>query len=209
MNNIKHVGRFIKNGRKCIVAYRTLPGDAYNCLVIPTEAVEDSYHDSLINLVESNAAQSAYEFAEVLARNNFSDGSVMLASLHKQGKLVKIPTDQIEMIPNTTTRIKLDELNLMIAEQRGVAVDELALTDSNKKDTTEVREVAQVNELPKTDTVKVEEVNSKEDLSALPKEEQATKLRGMADKLSKQAAELRRQAEALVPSKKNVTKKTK
>lgn len=209
MNNIKHVGRFIKNGRKCIVAYRTLPGDAYNCLVIPTEAVEDSYHDSLINLVESNAAQSAYEFAEVLARNNFSDGSVMLASLHKQGKLVKIPTDQIEMIPNTTTRIKLDELNLMIAEQRGVAVDELALTDSNKKDTTEVREVAQVNKLPKTDTVKVEEVNSKEDLSALPKEEQATKLRGMADKLSKQAAELRRQAEALVPSKKNVTKKTK
>jgi hypothetical protein len=211
MNNIKHVGRFIKTGRKCIVAYRTLPGDAYNCLVIPTEAVEDSYHDSLINLVETNAAQTANEFAEVLARNNFSDGSVMLASLHKQGKLVKIPTDQIEMIPNTQTRIKLDELNLMIAEQRGVAVDDLALGDSSKKDNLEIREVAQVNEVPKskTETVSVEEIPAKVDLSNLSVEEQATKLRGMADKLSKQAAELRRQAEDLVPKKKNVTKKAK
>jgi len=211
MNNIKHVGRFIKTGRKCIVAYRTLPGDAYNCLVIPTEAVEDSYHDSLINLVETNAAQTANEFAEVLARNNFSDGSVMLASLHKQGKLVKIPTDQIEMIPNTQTRIKLDELNLIIAEQRGVAVDDLALGDSSKKDNLEIREVAQVNEVPKskTETVSVEEIPAKVDLSNLSVEEQATKLRGMADKLSKQAAELRRQAEDLVPKKKNVTKKAK
>jgi hypothetical protein len=211
MNNIKHVGRFIKTGRKCIVAYRTLPGDAYHCLVIPTEAVEDSYHDSLINLVETNAAQTANEFAEVLARNNFSDGSVMLASLHKQGKLVKIPTDQIEMIPNTQTRIKLDELNLMIAEQRGVAVDDLALGDSSKKDNLEIREVAQVNEVPKpkTETVSVEEIPASVDLSNLSVEEQATKLRGMADKLSKQAAELRRQAEDLVPKKKNVTKKAK
>jgi hypothetical protein len=211
MNNIKHVGRFIKTGRKCIVAYRTLPGDAYNCLVIPTEAVEDSYHDSLINLVETNAAQTANEFAEVLARNNFSDGSVMLASLHKQGKLVKIPTDQIEMIPNTQTRIKLDELNLIIAEQRGVAVDDLALGDSSKKDNLEIREVAQVNEVPepKTETVSVEEIPARVDLSNLSVEEQATKLRGMADKLSKQAAELRRQAEDLVPKKKNVTKKAK
>jgi len=211
MNNIKHVGRFIKTGRKCIVAYRTLPGDAYNCLVIPTEAVEDSYHDSLINLVETNAAQTANEFAEVLARNNFSDGSVMLASLHKQGKLVKIATDQIEMIPNTQTRIKLDELNLIIAEQRGVAVDDLALGDSSKKDNLEIREVAQVNEVPepKTETVSVEEIPARVDLLNLSVEEQATKLRGMADKLSKQAAELRRQAEDLVPKKKNVTKKAK
>ena len=38
-------------------------------------------------------------------------------------------------------------------------------------------------------------------------EEQATMLRGKADKLSKEAAELRRQAEALVPTKRNVRKK--
>jgi hypothetical protein len=199
MNSIKHVGRFVRNGRKCLVVYRTLPGDAYNCLVVPTESVTDGYHDALINLVESNAAQSANEFAEVLARNIFPDGSVMLASLHKQGKLVKVPTDQIEMIPNTQQRIKLDELNLLIAEQKGVAVDDLAITEEPKANKTEVVDVAHVNEMP---PVEVKEEN-------LSIEEQATKLRGQADKLSKQAAELRRQAEALVPTKRNVTKKAK
>lgn len=199
MNSIKHVGRFVKNGRKCLVVYRTLPGDAYNCLVVPTESVTDGYHDSLINLVESNAAQSSNEFAEVLARNIFPDGSVMLASLHKQGKLLKVPTDQIEMIPNTQQRIKLDELNLLIAEQKGVAVDDLAITDDIKQTKVEVKEIAQVNELPK-------EPIMQENLSI---EQRATKLRGEADKLSKQAAELRRQAEELVPTKRNVTKKAK
>lgn len=201
MNNIKHVGRFINSGRKCLVAYRTLPGDAYNCLVVPTESVEDSYHDALINLVESNAAQSANEFAEVLARNTFPDGSVMLASLHKQGKLLKVATDQIEMIPNMQTRIKLDELNTIIAEQLGVAIDDLSITDpkQNQNKDVEVKEVAQVNEVPKT-------MDLDENLSI---QEKATKLRGMADKLSKQAADLRRQAEELVPTKKNGSKKTK
>jgi len=203
MSNIKHVGRILKTGRKCLVAYRTLPGDAYHCLVIPTEAVEDSYHDSLINLVESNAAQSAYEFAEVLARNTFRDGSVMLTRLHQQNKLVKIPTDQIEMIPNTMQRIKLSELNQIIAEQRGVAVNDLALQDPNSiKPTTEIKDIAQVEELPATISDEIV------DLDALSLEDKAKKLRGQADKLSKQAAELRRQAEELVPIKKNARKKT-
>ena len=202
MSNIKHVGRLLKTGRKCLVAYRTLPGDAYHCLVIPTEAVEDSYHDSLINLVESNAAQSAYEFAEVLARNTFSDGSVMLTSLHQQNKLIKVPTDQVEMIPNTMQRIKLSELNQIIAEQRGVAVNDLALQDPNSiKPTTEVQDIAQVTEMP------VEASTEIIDLDELSIEDKAKKLRGQADKLSKQAADLRRQAEELVPVKKNVRKK--
>jgi len=202
MSNIKHVGRLMKTGRKCLVAYRTLPGDAYHCLVIPTEAVEDSYHDSLINLVESNAAQSAYEFAEVLARNTFSDGSVMLTSLHQQNKLIKVPTDQVEMIPNTMQRIKLSELNQIIAEQRGVAVNDLALQDPNSiKPTAEVQDIAQVTEMP------VEASTEIIDLDELSIEDKAKKLRGQADKLSKQAADLRRQAEELVPVKKNVRKK--
>jgi hypothetical protein len=203
MSNIKHVGRFVKTGRKCLVAYRTLPGDAYHCLVIPTEAVEDSYHDSLINLVESNAAQSAYEFAEVLARNNFSDGSVMLASLHKQNKLIKVPTDQIEMIPNMQQKVRLDELNQIIAEQRGVAINDLALQDPSSTKTAEVQDIAEVRELP----VVTEPITETVDLDALSVEDKAKKLRGQADKLSKQAAELRRQAEELVPVKKNVRKK--
>ena len=197
MVSLKHVGRFVGNGRKCLVAYRTLPGDAYNCLVIPTEALEDRYHDALIQLVESNSAQTANEFAEVLARSTFPDGSIMLAALHTQGKLLRVATDQIEMIPNFQTKIKLDQLNVVIAEQMGVAVDDLSIKEdlkNQKRDDVEVVEVATVTEVP----MPVVEEN----FDDLPVEQRATKLRGQADKLAKQAAELRRQAEVLVPRKK-------
>ena len=197
MVSLKHVGRFVGNGRKCLVAYRTLPGDAYNCLVIPTEALDDRYHDALIQLVESNSAQTANEFAEVLARTTFPDGSIMLAALHTQGKLMRVATDQIEMIPNFQTKIKLDQLNVVIAEQMGVAVDDLSIKEdlkNKKRDDVEVVEVATVTEVP----MPVVEEN----FDDLPVEQRATKLRGQADKLSKQAAELRRQAEVLVPRKK-------
>lgn len=197
MTDLKHVGRLSNTGRKCLVAYRTLPGESNHCLVIPTEALDDSYHDALISLVESNAAQNSHEFAEVLARSTFPDGSVMLASLHKNGKLVKIPTDQVEMIPNFQTRIKLDELNYMIAEQLGVSVNDLAMTDPKKvkpqEPEVEVREVATVNEMP---------APSAEFDDSLTVEQKASKLRGQADKLSKEAARLRRLAEDLVPIKK-------
>jgi len=197
MVSLKHVGRFVGNGRKCLVAYRTLPGDAYNCLVIPTEALDDRYHDALIQLVESNSAQTANEFAEVLARTTFPDGSIMLAALHTQGKLMRVATDQIEMIPNFQTKIKLDQLNVVIAEQMGVAVDDLSIKEdlkNQKRDDVEIVEVATVTETP----MPVVEENFED----LPVEQRATKLRGQADKLAKQAAELRRQAEALVPTKK-------
>jgi len=197
MVSLKHVGRFVSNGRKCLVAYRTLPGDAYNCLVIPTEALEDRYHDALIQLVESNAAQTANEFAEVLARSTFPDGSIMLAALHTQGKLLRVATDQIEMIPNFQTKIKLDQLNVVIAEQMGVAVDDLSIKEdlkNQKRDDVEIVEVATVTETPMP--------AAEENFDDLPVDQRASKLRGQADKLAKQAAELRRQAEALVPTKK-------
>ena len=198
MTDLKHVGRFIKTGRKCLVAYRTLPGESNNCLVIPTETLEDSHHDAIISLVESNAGQNAHEFAEVLARTPFPDGSFMLASLHTNGKLVKVPTDEIEMLPNFQTRIKLDELNVIIAQQLNISVNDLAITDprtikQSEESETEIREVATVHEMP---------APSVEFNDDLPKEEKAKKLRGQADKLSKEAARLRRLAEDLVPIKK-------
>jgi len=197
MANIKHVGRMVDTGRKCLVAYRTIPNDAYNCLIIPTERLEPDQHDSLINLVESNAGQTAYEFAEVLSRNLFNDGTNMLVALHKKGFLVKMPTDKIEMIPNTQTKINLAQLNQAIAEQRGVSVQDLALQD-NSKDLNNPKTFESVprEDISKTTSSSVtpEEVISPED--------QAKKFRSEADKLSKQAADLRRRAEELVPIKK-------
>jgi len=49
---LKHIGRVKATNKKCVVAYRTLPGDAYSCLIVPTENMPDIFHDALINLVE-------------------------------------------------------------------------------------------------------------------------------------------------------------
>ena len=191
MSEIKHVGRIKTTGKKCLVAYRTLPGEAHSCLIVATENLPDSYHDSLINLVQSTAGQDAYEFAEAMARTNFPDGSIMLAALHTQGRLIKLPTNNVEMQPTPQVSILLSELNQIIAEQRGVAVDDLSLKDGS---------------LPKKEETKVEtttkEATPEISTEPLTDEALAKKYRSDADRLSKEAAELRRQAEALVPTKK-------
>ncbi len=191
MVELKHVGRVKANGKKCLVAYRTLPGDAYHAVIIPTENLPDSYHDALIQLVESSAAQESYEFAEVLSRSNFPDGSIMLAALHTQGKMVRVPTADIEMIPTLSDKIGLDELNQLIAEQRGVAVDDLHLKPQTEQQNVEVKEVATVKDIspPKNE----------ENMTV---EERARHYRSEADRLYKEAAKLRKMAVELDPKEK-------
>jgi hypothetical protein len=203
MADIKHVGRIKTTGRKCLVAFRTLPGESNYCLVIPTENLEDQMHDSLISLVESPAGQASIEFADILARAKFSDGSTMLPSLHAKQKLVKVATDQVEMLPNFQTRIDLSELNQLIAEQQGVSVNDLAVKEPVKADV-EVVDIAKVRDISpsaKTTSASVTE-ESQPVMENLSTEDQAKRFRSEADKLSKMAAEMRRQAELLLPTKK-------
>ena len=199
MSEVKHVGRVRSTGKKCIVVFRTLPGDAYNCLIAPTENLPDSYHDAMINLVESSGGQSSNEFGEVMARSTFPDGSIMLAALHTQGRLIKVSTDQIDMIPNSTTRVQLSELNQVIAEQQGVSVDALSLksgiTEQPKAEVQTVADIAPV--APAQSDEPAEVVADLNDPVATAK-----MYRSQADKLAKQAAEFRRKAEELVPTKK-------
>ena len=206
MTDIKHIGRVRNNGKKCIVVFRTLPGDAFNSLVVLTESLTASYHDALINLVESNASQTTSELSEVLARALFPDGTTVLPSLHRQGLLTKIPTDQIEMTPNSNISVVLAELNQMIAEQKGISVQDLAM-----KDPIQVDEVATAKDIS-PDTVTKEDVTKTTSSSVtetvdLSPEAMAKKYRSDADRLSKEAAQLRRMAEDLVPTKKKVAVK--
>jgi hypothetical protein len=200
MAELKHVGRIIATKKKCVVAYRTLPGESDSCLIITTENLPDSYHDSIINLVESPAGQSSHEFAEALARSTFSDGSVMLAALHSQGRLFKAPTSSIEMTPTTNTHIILSELNQIIAEQRGVAVDDLAIRGAPTKVKPIETPATPVDNSAKTTSASVNE-EIKPVMGDTP-EEQAKFFRSQADKLAKEAAAMRRKAEELVPTKK-------
>lgn len=188
--SMKHVG-IVGENTKVVVAYRTLPGDAKSALVIPTSPLKQTYHDELDSTVSSDQAQQAYELASILAVRKFSDGTNMLQSLHAKGNLQKVPTEQVTMQPSTAREswIKLDALNKLIAEQKGVSIDELALTQSGEPGKTEIQTVASV----KDDTV-------------LSDEDLAKKYRADADALYKEVQELRKKADELAP--KTSAKKT-
>lgn len=205
MQSLKHVGRIKASGKKVLVAYRTLPGDAYSCLVVPTENLPDEMHNAIINCVESSTAQESYEFADALDRTQFPNGSRMLPALHQQGRLIKIGTSEVEMIPTMNASILLSELNQIIAEQRGVAVDGLCIKPGSN-DKVEVKEVASAYRMP-TETSDVSKTTSSSAEAvpavALTPDEQAKDYRSKADKLAKEAAAFRRLAEELVPTKKS------
>tara|TARA_B100000035_G_scaffold311337_1_gene320730 strand:+ start:688 stop:1311 length:624 start_codon:yes stop_codon:yes gene_type:complete len=200
---LKHVGRIAANKRKVIVAYRVVPGDPDYCLVIQTENLSADEHDTLIKTVESAAGQEAYEFAEAMARAYLPDGRNMLAGFQTTGKIRKVESKDVEMTPNGNTTILLDELNRVIAEQKGVTVADLALKgpDGETK-----QPEANANE-DTVDPVAAYTESTPEE-GVITDEQLAAQYRSQADALFKEAKALREQAEELVPTKKRTTKKT-
>ena len=213
MAEIKHVGRLKTNNRKVVVAYRVIPGEnpPANALVIDTATLSDADHDTLIKTVESNSAQTAFEFAEVMARTQLSDAANMLARFHSTGKLQSMPMTEVEMTPNTATQIGLDELNKIIADQRGVTIADLAMKDPNELPAgTTMTEAGSVSEMPKTANKAVVAEAQTANLQAptngvLTDADLAAKYRSDADRLYKEAKALRAQAEELVPTTKKKT----
>lgn len=187
---LKHVGRIANNKRKVVVAYRVLPNDPDNCLVVTTENLDAAEHDTLMTAVEGAAGQSAYEFAESMARTMLPDGRNMLAGFHTTGKLRKVATTEVEMTPDNNTVINLAELNNMIAEQKGVTVGDLALQNGEQ-------EVASVQDAPQVASTQTETQTD----GVLSDEQLAAQYRSQADALFKEAKVLREQAEELVPTK--------
>ena len=188
MAEIKHVGRLTTNNRKLVVAYRTIPGDPENCLVIHTESLDAADHDTLINMVESNAGQTANELSEVMARTQLTDGSNMLARFHQTGKLVKVATKIVELLPTRTTAVNLAELNQILADQKGVTIEELAMPTPSG------------TEAPVTNVTEDAIVPAGE--APLDDEALAAQYRSQADSMFKEAKRLREQAEELAPTKK-------
>jgi len=189
MANIKHVGRLKNNKRRAIVAYRTIPNDPYSALVVLTESLPADEHDALIKIVESPAGQQSDELADAMSRAYLPDGRNMLAGFHRTGQLKKVATNEVEMIPNNHSSIMLNELNEIIAQQKGVSIDDLAVKGNGVKavvasDTSVAAPVAEV---------------------ALTSAEMAVKLRSTADAMFKEAQALRKQAEAMSTTEKKPT----
>jgi len=172
------------------VAYRVVPDEPDNCIVVYTESLDADMHDSLMKLVESNSGQSANELADAMARTLLPDGRNMLATFHQTGKLNKVSTNLVLMIPNNQSSVLLSELNETIASQKGVSVEDLAA--SAPKSGTQTSSAEPVVETPD---------------APLSDEDLAAQYRSQADTMFKEAKKLREQAEELAPAKKTTSKK--
>ena len=199
---LKHVGRMAKNQRGVVVAYRVVPGEPDQSVIVDTSSLMAEEHDTLIKTVEGSAGQEADEFATVMARTQLPDGSNMLARFHATGKMMKVASADVEMTPNNNTSISLAELNEVIAEQKGVTVADLALAD-------------EAGNRPEVVTETTDPSLSAEQVAAgasndgvLSDADLAAQYRSQADALFKEAKVLREQAEELVPTKKKTAKKT-
>lgn len=128
----KHAGQLLNTGVRVAVVFRKLPNDEANCLIVETERLPDSYHDYLIQCLNSKESVETNDFYEVLNRRTFPDGLNCLTALHQRGYLRKEPVTNITMLPlpgqavplaliNATIDKKVDEYMAKQAGQQVVA----------------------------------------------------------------------------------------
>ena len=209
MNVLKHIGRITKTGAKVLVAFRTLPGESNCALVIPVANLSDSYHDSIMMVVESDQAQETFELGEILFIRSFSDGRPMLRALQADGLLQKVPTDSVTMTPTPNDVIELHQLNVLIAEQKNCAVDDLSglVSGAPKSVSAEVAKEPQLGrDVGEPSNVPVAPLKAKEN-AVLTDKDIAKSYRSQADSMYKEAARLRKEADSLDPPQKKVSVK--
>ena len=208
-NVIKHVGKH--SNKKVIVLFKTVPGEDHMCLLLYPETLPKHIHDDIMKALESESGQQAKEFSDYLFRYTLSDGNNALATLHKEGMIKKVPTNQVIITPNAKSTVRLDELNniLIKLDQGEAAVKELADLDANaglsgkrrvreQKDLGEVRVPAASRSQPASvDTnISINEVLSDADLAkqrlaqAQKMQNDAKALLAEAERLQKEAAQL-------------------
>ncbi len=200
----KHIGRLKNTGTKVLVVFRTLPGESNSALILPVNQLSDSYHDALMQLVETDQAQESFELGEIMFIRHFPDGRPMLTAMQQDGRLQKISTDMVHMTPTINAAIPLDQLNVLIAEQRNCAVDDLCtfvkggsantVPNSNSEATKE--------SVDTTEPVRAQAAQN----AVLTDVDIAKSYRSQADAMYKEAARLRKEADALDPPKKKTTK---
>jgi hypothetical protein len=202
MKMTKHIGRIKNTGVKVITIFRTLPGESNMALVLQVNQLKDEYHDALMQVLDSEQGQDAYEFGEMMFIRHFPDGRPMLRALQQDGRLQKVPTDSVIMNPKINTDVPLDQLNALIAEQKNCTVDELCTFVKGAPQTAVPEQVKQPPveaPAPVRAQAATNEVLSDSDI--------AKSYRSQADSMYKEAARLRKEADALDPPKKKATAK--
>jgi hypothetical protein len=200
MRSLKHIGRIQNTGAKVLVVFRTLPGESNMALVLPVAQLPDQYHDSIMTLVETDQAQEAFEFGEMMHIRPFPDGRPMLRAMQADNRLIKVPTDSVMMTPTTNDTVLLANLNTLIAEQKNCTVDDLCTFVAGAP--TEVKEATPAVDSDIPAPVRAQATSD----TALTDKDLAKSYRSQADAMYKEAARLRKEAEDLDPTVKKVKK---
>lgn len=204
---LKHIGRINNTGVKVLVVFRTLPGESNMALVLPVTQLNDSYHDSIMTMVETDQCQEAYELGEMMFIRTFPDGRPMLQAMQADGRLQKVASDTVTMTPTPNDSVLLSDLNTLVAEQKNCAVDDL-YTFVKGAPQSKVEQVAKVKDLaPAVDTDVPAPVRAQAATdTVLTDKDIAKSYRSQADAMYKEAARLRKEAEELDPTAKKTTK---
>ena len=219
---LKHVGKH--NDKRCVIVFRKIPDLEHMALVVYSDLLPRLVHDEVMRAVESPQGQAAMDISEVLFRTIMADGTNCLESLHRNGLMKKVPTNQVLLTPTTTSSVRLDELNDILDEmQKGEeAMKRLQDLDSNrgltgKKNNTPPRR-AEIQELGEKRTREAQgNTSAAEMLSgmlsdsdlAAQRAEQAAKMEATAQQLLAEAARLKAEAESLTPRAEDAGTKTK
>jgi hypothetical protein len=212
---IKHVGKH--NNKKVVILYRTVPGETHMCLLVYPEVLPRHIHDDLMKALESDSGQQAKEFSDYLFRYTLSDGNNALTTLHKEGMIKKVPTNQVIVTPTNNSNVRLDELNNILTkmEQGEEAIKELADLDKNsglsgkKKRVTENRNLGEVRVPSQSRSVPAEVETSISLTEVLSDEQLAAQRLAQAQKMITEAKQLMAEAERLQNEATNISGATK
>jgi len=216
---LKHVGKH--NEKRCVIVFRKIPDLEHMALVIYSDLLPRMVHDEVMRAVESPQGQEAKEISDVLFRTIMADGHNCLESLHRNGLMKKVPTNQVLVTPTSNSSVRLDELNDILDEmQKGEeALKRLQDIDSSRGYTgKKAPRKATIQEVGERRTREAQgNTSAAEMLSGLLSDsdlatqrlEQAQKMEASAKQLLEEAARLKSEAESLSPKVDNVGTKTK
>lgn len=129
---IKHVGKHAD--KRVAVIFRTVPGEDHMALVTYPDSLKQQTHDDLMNAIQSVKGQEANHLGEALHSMIGADGQTLLNSLHREGFMKKVRTQDIIMMPRPNQPgARLDEINKIIAdlETGSEAAQKAAELDAN------------------------------------------------------------------------------
>ena len=204
---LRHIGKH--NDKRVVILYMQVPNESHMCLLVYSDLLPRLVHDEIMKTLESAPGQQASNFAEALFRVSMADGRNALEVLHREGMMKKVPTSQVIMAPTANAKIRLDELNDLLAEmatgeeavKRMAELDNAAGLQTKKpKETRSVGEPVkpQMPEVPKLQAGPNDALS--DEAIAASQLAQATRMRVEAKSMLAEAERLEGEAKKISPA---------